>query len=323
MDRCLRATDMVISDMLITPEDVFNTMPVAMALLDRSGTLLAVNNRMAAFSGRDKRDLIGKNLRLFSEAGAAHLVGDFEAFDKNEEVPDHDLNIKGTPYSIAVSAVRDRTGRAVGILVALTDITRLKSTEHNLKVANRKLLILAAKDPLTGINNARSYYKICEQLINKAHSENTKYSAFFVDIDYFKKINDTYGHHVGDNILQLVSATIKRNIRKGDVFGRVGGEEFAIFLPNTDMCSAHYIAEKIRIVIENLMPEVSGNKIKITVSIGVICRMDHHKSISDIQRDADHAMYHAKMNGRNRVCTLSAPCYIENRSLNEEPESIE
>lgn len=96
--------------------------------------------------------------------------------------------------------------------------------------------------------------------------------------------------------------------------GRVGGEEFSIFLPETDNTRAINFAEKLRAHIESLNPSIDENRnISITASIGVASKMVHHKAITDIQRDADHAMYHAKKNGRNRVSCLVQPCYIEEK----------
>ncbi len=197
-------------------------------------------------------------------------------------------------------------------MVSLTDITQQKNIEKELILVNEQLEFLANNDPLTGLLNTRTYHKICEKLINIAHRNDTFFSVLFVDLDYFKNINDTYGHDVGDIVLKAVSKCIMDVCRKSDVIGRVGGEEFSIFLPETDNTRAINFAEKVRANIELLNPNIGEDRnISITASIGVASKMLHHKAITDIQRDADHAMYHAKKNGRNRVsCLYQDCCYI-------------
>lgn len=306
-----------IQDKFLSFATICDCVPIAMALIDRAGTLVAVNDKMASFSGLNKNAIIGRNLSEFSKEGAYNLTRDFIFFDQGKEVSDHDLEIAGTPYAVAVKPVRDKEGVVIGEIVALTNISRIKETEYKLKKAYEELKILASKDPLTGVYNARSYYETCDLLINGAHRNNREYSLLFIDIDYFKQINDTFGHHAGDEILKALSSAIERNLRKSDILGRVGGEEFSIFLPDTNKEGALHFAEKIRSMAENLMPVVNGNSHRITVSIGAASRMKHHKSISDIQRDADHAMYHAKMNGRNIVSALSEPCYVEKKMTKE------
>ena len=132
-----------------------------------------------------------------------------------------------------------------------------------------------------------------------------------IDLDHFKKINDTYGHDAGDIVLKEVANSMGKTIRDSDIIGRVGGEEFCIYLPNTSHSGAMNIAEKIRQEIEKIDFNFDYTKIHVTASIGVSSKLTHHKSIADIQRDADHAMYHAKKDGRNRVAFLNMPCYVE------------
>ena len=172
------------------------------------------------------------------------------------------------------------------------------------------MLILAAKDPLTGINNARSYYKICEQLINKAHSENTKYSAFFVDIDYFKKINDIYGHNVGDMVLQGVAKIITASVRQADLLARDGGEDFVVLATCADARQAEELAHRIRQAVAAHSFVHEGQTFGVTISIGVAVddmRETHAQAVSaddallQLVIRADKALYAAKAAGRNAV----------------------
>lgn len=168
--------------------------------------------------------------------------------------------------------------------------------------ANRQFRELAATDPLTGLMNARAYYALCNQLIPGALRAGAPFAVLFVDIDHFKRINDTYGHAAGDEVLREVADCIRKSIRHSDVSARIGGEEFSVFLPAADQVGAAKLAEKLRANIEELRPMIAGReKIRVTASIGLASSQVHHLAIEHIQRDADIAMYQAKQQGRNRV----------------------
>lgn len=167
--------------------------------------------------------------------------------------------------------------------------------------SNEKLRYMATHDTLTGVLNARAYYASCDRLIRLARRHRAPYAVLFVDLDHFKSINDTYGHAAGDLILKSVSAILGRGIRDSDCLGRIGGEEFSIFLPNTDMEGARRLAEQIRQSIEQLMPVIGEQPLRITASIGVARNQHSDQSMLEIQHLADQAMYDAKSKGRNRV----------------------
>jgi len=133
---------------------------------------------------------------------------------------------------------------------------------------------MATRDMLTGVLNARAYYEICDSLINLATRNSTPYSVLFIDLDHFKSINDNYGHAAGDIVLRSVANCIQGGLRNSDVMGRIGGEEFSVFLPNTDAIAATQVAEQLRQSIEVLMPSFGDRQLKITASIGVA--RNHH-----------------------------------------------
>jgi diguanylate cyclase (GGDEF)-like protein/PAS domain S-box-containing protein len=290
----------------IDMETLFESMPVAMALTDRDGRLLLVNQKMALLSGHNASSIIGRKVEEIGKEAAENIKYEFRMFDAGLDVPNRELKIGDKICYASVKPVRDSTGFAVGVMAALTDITKQKQIERKLAEANKQLKLLADNDPLTDLLNARAYYKVCERMMSVALRHNNPFSVLFVDLDHFKKINDTYGHHVGDLLLKAVSACILETCRNSDLIGRVGGEEFSIFLPETDILGAMIFAEKLRANIEQLLPPIVADKIiSITASIGVASKLIHHKAIADIQQDADHAMYHAKNDGRNRVSSLS------------------
>ena len=172
---------------------------------------------------------------------------------------------------------------------------------------NSRLQSLASHDPLTGILNARAYYDQCDQLIHLSQRQNDPFSVLFVDLDHFKRINDNHGHLAGDHVLRTVAEVIQANVRTSDLVGRIGGEEFSVFLPNTDMPGARRVAETLRSAIENSHPHVDGISLSITASIGVASKSFRDQSMVAIQKIADLAMYEAKKQGRNRVSTLTQP----------------
>lgn len=176
-----------------------------------------------------------------------------------------------------------------------------------MRASNEKLKTMATRDPLTGIFNARAYYEFCEGMIRLAKRNNAPYAVLFVDLDHFKSINDNYGHAAGDLVLKSVAECLTKNIRDSDGLGRIGGEEFSIFLPNTPFKDALALAEHLRLSIESIMPVIGEGTRKITASIGVAKNQHSEESMLEIQRQADLAMYQAKAAGRNRVSALIEP----------------
>ena len=160
----------------------------------------------------------------------------------------------------------------------------------------------AKRDSLTGLFNRRAFFDLAAQIEQK----HEKFSILMIDIDHFKAINDTYGHAVGDDVLRTVAQTIEATIRRSDVVGRIGGEEFSVFLPNTEVAGAQQLAETLRREIEKTQIEIDGVLLKVTASIGVATKSLEQETMQAIQQHADQAMYEAKRGGRNRVSTFVA-----------------
>ncbi|MFN3947259.1 MAG: diguanylate cyclase domain-containing protein [Aquificaceae bacterium] len=154
---------------------------------------------------------------------------------------------------------------------------------------------LATTDPLTGIYNRYALYQSLENILQSAERYKEAFSVLMLDIDNFKKINDTYGHLVGDSVLKAVAEAIKKVIRRSDIFGRLGGEEFLLILPKTR--DPYTVGEKIRRVVEALRFE---KELSITISVGGTVYKDGD-TVDSIIRRADEALYEAKRLGKNRV----------------------
>ena len=170
-------------------------------------------------------------------------------------------------------------------------------------------------DTLTGVNNRRFLEQRLSEEIDRSQRNGESLSCLFLDIDYFKSINDTYGHQAGDHVLMIVAGTIKKQLRNNDVLARYGGEEFVALLSNLDEVTLLAIAERIRSTIQDLNVEVEGNVIKTTISIGAstyVANTPQDCKVPDIAvrliEAADLALYRAKHNGRNRVESKGLIC---------------
>ncbi len=183
-------------------------------------------------------------------------------------------------------------------------VDRSMSYFKRMRDYNNQLQDMASHDPLTRVLNAGAYYRACDQQIHVSQRANQSFAVLFIDLDYFKSINDTYGHAVGDDVLRAVAQTLQSAVRRSDIVGRIGGEEFSVFLPNTHVQGAQQLAETLRLAIESIHIDVDGVRLKITASIGVAAKRYEQETMQVIQQHADQAMYEAKRGGRNRVSTF-------------------
>jgi len=173
---------------------------------------------------------------------------------------------------------------------------------EQLKKELDKATLIAKTDELTGIANRRGFNEFAESLLQ--NNEVTELALVAFDIDFFKKINDTHGHLIGDSVLRYFALIFKKSIKGQDFIARTGGEEFILLLPNTSLDSATKVANNIRMKIFNskLAPKNSSNKLKLSVSAGVALYRKG-ETMDDLINRADKALYLAKNNGRNRVQT--------------------
>ncbi|MFT9495120.1 GGDEF domain-containing protein [Anaerosolibacter sp.] len=161
----------------------------------------------------------------------------------------------------------------------------------------------STKDFLTGLNNTRSFDSLLNMSFNRVKENNKKLSCLMVDIDHFKRVNDTFGHPIGDMVLRELADILKKNVRNIDIIGRVGGEEFCILLLDCDKHRSYEIGLRIRDAVkEHSFPMGNDDNIKITVSIGAATYPDHVGNLEEILEKADAALYKAKQTGRDKVC---------------------
>jgi len=179
---------------------------------------------------------------------------------------------------------------------------KLKTLQDNLKKKNMLLQKLAQTDPLTELQNRRHMMTTLEAEFDRSSRVGSPFALLLIDLDHFKQVNDTYGHQLGDKVLQSTAWEIQAALRQYDSAARFGGEEFALLLPETTLNGANLVAERLRQGIHDI--EFTGPlcELRISVSIGVaVMPHENINTISDLIRLADDALYTAKRNGRNRV----------------------
>lgn len=178
----------------------------------------------------------------------------------------------------------------------------------------------ASTDPLTGLPNRRCFDNDIRHEIGRIERSSADFSVLFVDLDYFKRVNDRFGHLAGDAVLQAVAKRLQENVRTMDVVARWGGEEFVILLPDADIVAAEQVAEKLRKVISSHPIHNEGRAIEITASFGVAeyrkstkkgakegAENEKGETVKDFMDRADACAYMAKKAGRNKVCVTSMP----------------
>ena len=196
--------------------------------------------------------------------------------------------------------------------IALRDITDQKKLQEKAlkgeKAEERvkELYKLAIYDGLTGLFNKRHFVEMSEYVLNSAARHKEKACAIMLDIDHFKSVNDTYGHIVGDEVLKSAATIMKKNLRKTDIIGRYGGEEFSILLNKSNQNGAYIVAEKLRKDIENNIFNTNKGSLKITISLGISeFNSQKHKGLSELLQTADVALYTAKNSGRNQTSSYT------------------
>lgn len=211
-------------------------------------------------------------------ASSGKILGTFAIYHKEPNIPNEaDIERISFAANIAAIAIENRNNRI--------DLEKQAYTDY-----------------LTGLNNRRSFIERTEIELYRKERYGREFSLIMFDIDYFKYINDKYGHNTGDLVLKEIANICRSVLREVDIVGRIGGEEFAILLPETDIVQATLVAERLRVSISNgkVFPTLN-EEVKFAASFGVTFTKDANKSINELLNQADNALYKAKNSGRNRV----------------------
>lgn len=197
--------------------------------------------------------------------------------------------------------LRSTNGQISHICLVIYDVTDVATNRHQLLTANTELQRLSSTDRLTGLSN-RGHWEEC---LRHEYARHTRYgsevSMVMIDIDHFKRVNDTWGHQTGDKVIQVVAEAMRTHIRSADIAGRYGGEEFSVLLPDTDKAGAQVFAERLRKAVEELYVDHDGQQIRCTISLGVADLSQPSSDYKALIEAADQALYQSKKNGRNQV----------------------
>ncbi len=213
------------------------------------------------------------------------------------------LNKPALFYDVKVVTYIIHIAFALGIAFGFFWMTATNLTE--------KLEKMASTDPLTRVYNRRVFLDWCARELSRAERSGNKFSILMIDLDHFKRINDTFGHHIGDEMLIAAVEKIQDSVRGIDVLGRWGGEEFAVLLPGASLEAALIVAQRVRTNIEKIALQVATIQqshaagVVITASIGVAALRNSKDHIADVMQRADAALYQAKAEGRNRVLSIT------------------
>ena len=166
---------------------------------------------------------------------------------------------------------------------------------------------LAAIDGMTGLNNRRTFLELAETEWTRFRRYGRPMGLLMFDIDHFKRVNDTYGHDAGDEVIKTVVDILQKQKRASDIAGRLGGEEFALVLPEATLDSAVGAGERLRKLVAEHVIAAGGTRIPVTISVGASICHAATSGVEELIKQADLALYEAKRGGRNRVCRYTPP----------------
>lgn len=306
-------------------EELFQGLPVACFTYDREGTVFECNRETERMYGLPAHLVQHSKVldTLWKGTPSDRLTEIVESVFGGEAVHNVELaftRADGKPLCSLVSTfpLVGHDGKITGAICATVDITQrkalekrieeqvaqlnalnadLQKKERKLEVANKRLRQLAETDPLTGVANRRAFRMKLDVEIEKARAENLSLSLLLLDVDHFKRFNDTFGHQAGDKVLTQVAHILRDEVRMEDIVARFGGEEFVVLLPCTAPNQALGAAERLRQAIESAPWEFGP----VTASFGVSTSAGDNLDARTLLEQADSAMYASKKAGRNRV----------------------
>jgi diguanylate cyclase (GGDEF)-like protein/PAS domain S-box-containing protein len=304
----------------------FDTLPPGVCILDNQGRIVLANRAVKCLQPVSTEDLLHKPLSSLDWLAPA-LPRDpakhpwVTCLREQRPTPRELLRIplasgKTVEALVSCAPIRDELGRLRGCLVTLDDVSdlyrvnerllralqELGSSQQRVQRQNEELYQLATRDVLTGCLNRRAFYEQAETLFARAAAQSAALACLLVDIDHFKRLNDEYGHLVGDQVIRSVAAVLSSGLREGDLLCRYGGEEFCILLPEATLEQAHQVAERLRLRIQKQVgPSLRVEDAPIVTGSFGIAMFDQDAELTVLIHRADQALYAAKNGGRNRV----------------------
>ena len=284
-------------------ETMLNNIDAHIYVKDCERNFLYVNNRVAELFGDKAENIIGKkDTDILPIEIAEHFYqSDKQVFDTNQkQVIEETTHYENgdTNHYISTKVPFERPDKLPALIGFSSDVTELFKLKEEFKQ-------LANTDPLTNLYNRRFFTEQAEKEYQRAKRYSLSMTLISIDIDYFKSINDKFGHPAGDQVLIKIANQLKASLRQTDILARIGGEEFSILLPETSAISAMAFAERIKEEQSRLL--ITGDwqgEINLSVSIGVSSLIASDKAFDVLFSRADKALYQAKNTGRNTVCYL-------------------
>lgn len=275
--------------MPIAKDTIFNSINDGVIVLDETNRLIEFNQSSKKIFANLNKTQLGKDFtEVWFELAGCPLpfsLAQTSAFE---------IKLGGKTYQVRISSLQHGQGNK-GILMIFTDITEVKRLQ--LKLEHQ-----AYYDELTQIYNRRAFFHMCEQIVNEAKGHPVPFTVILMDVDHFKKVNDTYGHDVGDQLLFHVAQICQAEMEEGMVLARYGGEEFVIGLKGKTIVEGEALANRLREQVENNPLIMLDAVVTVTLSSGVAGIKDERwETLQEILIRADKALYHAKREGRNQV----------------------
>jgi diguanylate cyclase (GGDEF)-like protein len=283
------------------------------------GSFLGDMSRVDELEGKlDQWDLIRAAILAAAQKGdmgeAERLVRNLGTPKFAEIVPlvDYVLEFAKGRAKLFVDEAESHTGQIifrlycmVGVLTVFLVVTGLTVLMRVRRLQN-ELHCHATLDFLTAIPNRRHFMELADWEFARGMRYGEPFAFALADLDFFKKINDTHGHHAGDRVLKEFGAICRKTLRSSDIVGRIGGEEFALLLPNTTLPVAHHIVDRLRAAVEaGDAVAAQASPVQFTASFGLTTFSSGDTDMSDLFRRADEALYAAKASGRNKVCVVA------------------
>jgi len=287
-------------------KNILDHTPLGVCVTDEMGHFEQANDAYCKLYGYSRQELLGRHFTMVVPPEQRAFMSDLhDRFIKSGTEIRGEWNVvakDGQVKTIIADAARIVVdANKMRKVTFVMDITDKKRFEEELKQTNARLEAQNRMDPLTRLHNRKYAMECLETLVGEFKRYGSDFCVAMIDIDHFKKVNDTFGHRAGDDVLECVAREIAALSRETDVAVRFGGEEFLLIMPHTSRQGAMAALEKIRARMESLA--MTPNRIKVTVSAGVARYRE--QGILEFIEDADKALYRAKNAGRNRV--LSAP----------------
>jgi diguanylate cyclase (GGDEF)-like protein/PAS domain S-box-containing protein len=302
---------------------IMDNMDSGLVVIDLEFNVVAWNTFMQSYSGIRADKIMGKNLfdvcndlpkewltAKLNTCGKLSTKG-FSCWEdrpyvfkfKNYSPVTHGIE---TMYqNMVITPLKSLTAQVTHFSIILQDVTDIAQNKLELNASNQKLSQLSQTDGLTQLLNRASWESQLKNNFHYCGLHRRTDTLVLIDIDHFKKVNDTYGHPTGDEVIRQLAKMLSKTARDSDVVGRYGGEEFAVLLPNTTADQAMFFADRLRKRIEKLAVTHEDNTLNFTISLGISEFSQHFKSHVNWIDATDKALYLSKQNGRNQATVSS------------------